>query len=486
MRRRLLLFAATVLAAATPVAAQHSELRRLDGSSIKPFEVDGAVTRLMEAAEVTGLGLAVFDQGKIAYLKAYGVRDKEAGSPLTVDSVMSGASFSKVAFAYMVMQLVDKGTLNLDEPVYLYLPKPLPDYPNYKDLANDLRYKQITARMLLSHTTGFPNWRWFEEDAKLRIHFEPGSRYAYSGEGIVLLQLVVEAITKEPLEALMQERVFRPLGMTRTSMIWQERFESDYAKGYDVYGRSLGPQKRVQADAAGSMLTTTSDFARFVQAVMLGKGLGKKARSEMLSPQIQIVSKHQFPTLASETTDENKAIRLSYGLGWGLYWTPYGKTFFKEGHDEGWRNYTACFDEKKMGIVLMTNSGNGEGIYKELLESVLKNTFTPIEWEGFTPYDRLPPRTVHKEVQVDPKLFDGYVGHYEPAPNVVVTITREGDHLFGQATGEPKAELFPESERDFFFKVVDIQVTFEVDAQGRATGLIVHQGGANIPCKRLD
>lgn len=486
MRGRLLLFAAAILVTATSAAAQPTELRRLDGSRIKLVEVDEAATRLMKAAEVTGLGLAVFDQGKIVYLKAYGLRDKAAGTPLTADSVMSGASFSKVAFAHMVMQLVDKGALDLDKPVYLYLPKPLPDYPNYKDLADDPRYKQITARMLLSHTTGFPNWRQLEEDAKLRIHFEPGSRYAYSGEGITLLQLVVEAITKEPLETLMQERVFRPLGMARTSMVWQKSFESDYANGYDGYGRSLGPQKRTEAGAAGSMLTTTSDFARFVQAVMLGKGLGKKARREMLSPQIQIVSKHQFPTLANETTDENKAIRLSYGLGWGLYWTPYGKTFFKEGHDDGWRNYTACFDEKKAGIVLMTNSANGEGIFKELLETVLRNTFTPIEWEGFTPYDRLPPRTVREEVQVDPRLFDGYVGRYELAPNLVVTVTREGDHLFGQGTGQPKAELFPKSERDFFFKVVDIQVTFEVDAQGRATGMIAHQGGAKFPGRRLD
>jgi CubicO group peptidase (beta-lactamase class C family) len=485
MRGRLLPLAMAVLAGSVPVAGQ-TALRRLDGSRVTPAEVDATVARLMKAAEVTGLGLAIFDQGKIVYLKAYGVRDKEAASPLTVDSVMNGASFSKVAFAYMVMQLVDKGALDLDKPVYLYLPKPLPDYPNYKDLADDPRYKQITARMLLSHTTGFPNWRQLEEDGRLRIHFEPGSRYAYSGEGITLLQLVVEAITKEPLETLMQERVFRPLGMARTSMVWQKHFESDYANGYDAYGRSLGPQKRSQAGAAGSMLTTTGDFARFVQAVMLGKGLGKKAREEMLGSQIQIVSKRQFPTLASETTDENKAIRLSYGLGWGLYWTPYGKAFFKEGHDDGWRNYTVCFAQKKTGIVLMTNSGNGEGIFKELLESVLKNTFTPIEWEGFTPYDRLPPRIVHKEVQVDPKLFDGYVGRYELAPNFVLTVTREGDRIFGQGTGQPKAELFPESERDFFFKVVDIQVTFEVDAQGRATGVIAHQGGANIPGKRLD
>ena len=96
--------------------------------------------------------------------------------------------------------------------------------------------------------------------------------------------------------------------------------------------------------------------------------------------------------MENQITDENKAIRLSYGLGWGLYWTPYGKAFFKEGHDEGFRNYAVCFDRAKNGIVILTNSSNGEGIFKDILETVLGNKFTPIEWEGFTPYDKLPPR----------------------------------------------------------------------------------------------
>jgi len=136
------------------------------------------------------------------------------------------------------------------------------------------------------------------------------------------------------------------------------------------------------------MLTTPRDFARFIQAVMQGEGLQKESRKAMLSPQIRILSKHEFPPLSKETTDENKAIRLSYGLGWGLYWTPFGKAFFKEGHDDGWRNYTVCFDDAKTGIVIMTNSSNGESIYKELLETLLKNTYTPLKWEGFTPYNQ--------------------------------------------------------------------------------------------------
>jgi CubicO group peptidase (beta-lactamase class C family) len=488
MRLTLLLVLAAALAALAKTEDQEG-IKRLDGSRITPSEIDGTVIRLMKAAEVTGVGIAIFNDGTIAYLKAYGVRDKEKNLPLTIDSVMSAASFSKVAFAYMVMQLVDRGALDLDKPVYQYFPKLLPEYPNFKDLANDPRYRRITGRMLLSHTAGFPNWRWFNEDRKLNLNFEPGLRYAYSGEGMVLLQLVVEIVTKEPLEALMQEYVFQPFRMTRTSMVWQDRFENDYANGYDEYGRSLGPQKRESANAAGSMQTTIGDFSRFMQAVMLGKGLGKETWEEMLSPQIPISSKHQFPTLENETTEENKAIRLSYGLGWGLYWTPYGKAFFKEGHDGGWRNYTVCFDKEKTGIVIMTNSGNGEGIFKELLERLLKNTFTPIEWEGFTPYDQLPPRVPlkeHREVSVDPKVLDRYVGRYGEVPDLILTIRREGDHLTVQENDEPKQQLFPESERDFFSKVADDVFTFEVDSQGQVTGMNLHTGGRDIPIKRID
>ena len=108
----------------------------------------------------------------------------------------------------------------------------------------------------------------------------------------------------------MQEHV-RPLGMTRSSMVWQDRFNGDYANGYDEYGRSSGPQKKQKADAAGSMQTTISDFSRFIQAVMLGNGLKKQTWEQMLSAQIRTSSKRQFPTLEDETTDQNKTIQLS-------------------------------------------------------------------------------------------------------------------------------------------------------------------------------
>jgi CubicO group peptidase (beta-lactamase class C family) len=359
-------------------------VKRLDGSTITAAEIDATVNHAMQAAKVTGVGLAILNDGKIAYLKGYGQRDTSASKPLTPDSIMSAASFSKAAFAYLVMQLVQDGVIDLGKPAYQYLSKPLPDYREYKDLAGDDRWKKITPRMLLSHTSGFPNWRRFTPDQKLHINFEPGTRYAYSGEGIALLQLVVEAATQKSLEDLMQEKVFKPLNMTRTSMTWHLNYEENHADGHDENGKSLGPQRRLIADAAGSMKTTPRDFALFLQAVANGQQLSKDTLNLMFTPQVRIKSKHQFPTLAPETTDENDAIGLGYGLGWGLYFARYGEALFKEGHDDGWRNYCVYFREPKMGVVIMTDSSNGENIYDELLQTLQKNEFTPLEWEGFS------------------------------------------------------------------------------------------------------
>jgi CubicO group peptidase (beta-lactamase class C family) len=386
----VLLSLASVAAIVAVDSPNSSAVKRLDGSTIPASEIDATVTRLIAAAKIPGAGIAILNNQNVVYRKAYGYRDKEKSLPFTEDSVMTAASLTKAAFAYMVMQLVQEKVLSLDKPVYQYLSKPLPEYPDYKDLAGDDRYKKITTRMLLDHTSGFPNWRWAAVDKKLNINFEPGSRFAYSGEGITLLQFVLETVTDRSLAGLMRERIFVPFGMTRTSMVWESRFESDFANAYDENGRSLGPQRRKYPDAAGSMQTTITDYSRFLQAVLRSEGLGKETRDLMLSPQIPIFSKHEFPSLSTETTDENKSIALSYGLGWGLYTTPYGKAFFKEGHDNGLRHYAVCFEKPGTCLLIMTNGENGESIYKELLETLLKNTYTPIEWEEFTPYNAKP------------------------------------------------------------------------------------------------
>ena len=475
--------------AALNAAPNRAAVTRLDGRKITGAQIDQTVARLMAAAEVPGIGIAIIAGGKIAYLKAYGVRDKEKQLPLTEQSVMAAGSLTKSAVAYLVMQLVEQGAIKLDTPVTMQLPKPLAEYPEYRDLAGEARHLKITPRMLLSHTTGFPNFRQMNRDGKLNINFEPGSRYAYSGEDMELLQFLVETITHKPIADLMRERVLGPLGMTRTSMISEARFDDDISQAFDEYSRPIGVMPFPRADAAGSMHTTLSDFANFMLAMEDGRGLKQTTKEMMLSPQIEILSKHQFPPLARQTTEENKAIHLSYGLGWGLLSTPRGRAFFKEGHfDNGFRHYAVMFDQQKKGLVILTNSSNGEGMFKELLESILGDTFTPIEWEGYTPYNLLPPRKplkVHKEITLEPTELDRYVGRYS-MPGGTIAVTRQGTHLFFQEGDEEKVEMFAEGELQFFSKVSDDEFSFEGDAGGRAATMVIHADGQNIPLKRAE
>jgi len=169
----------------------------------------------------------------------------------------------------------------------------------------------------------------------------------------------------------------------------------------------------MRPEAAGSMQTTLRDYATFLSAVMRGKVLDAKSGAEMLRPQMAIHSAHEFPSLDAETTTANDAIHLSYGLGWGLYGSPYGRAAFKEGHDEGWRHLALCFDERGTGILIMTNSSNGEGIFKPLLDALLGPTDFPFAWERYTPYTELPPLPKlkdHKQVMLTAAQLEKFAG----------------------------------------------------------------------------
>lgn len=212
----------------------------------------------------------------------------------------------------------------MDKPLVEYLERPLPSYTfketyeGYQDLDRDERYKKITARMCLSHTTGFPNWRYIgnsgiDMNKPLEIESNPRTYYSYSREGIQLLQFVVEQVTGKRLEELAQMYVFEPFHMTMTSFLWQDRFETNYAVGHYDRKKVLERQKRNKEYAAGRMETTPYDYARFIQAMLARKGLSTTAFDEMFKPQIAIVSKQQFGDNRWKTTDENKDINLSYG-----------------------------------------------------------------------------------------------------------------------------------------------------------------------------
>ncbi|RPJ81258.1 MAG: class A beta-lactamase-related serine hydrolase, partial [Acidobacteria bacterium] len=224
--------------------------------------LDMEARRLMSREGVEGLAVAVISDELIKHVRTYGRRSVERNLPLTPDTIMYGASLTKTAVAYLVLQLVDEGRLQLDAPITSLLPRPLSAYPDYADLAGDERWRALTPRILLNHTSGFANFRWLEPDQRLRFHYQPGTRYGYSGEGFYILQLVLEEALGQDLGKEMQARVFDRFGMARTSMSWRPDFSENLADGYGLDGRMEPHDERSTASAAGSMDTTIGDQAR--------------------------------------------------------------------------------------------------------------------------------------------------------------------------------------------------------------------------------
>ncbi len=342
----------------------------------------------MHANSVTSLAVALIRDGRVAYLNAFGSRNVAEKLPLTPDTVMYGASLTKATFAYFVMQLVDEKKIDLDRSIAEYLPKPLPEYPKYADLANDNRWRKLTFRILLDHTPGFANLAFLEPDGKLKFHRDPGIRFDYSGEGLTLAQFVLETGLGLDVGQEMQKRVFDPFGMSRTSMVWRSDLLADDASVYLMNGDAQPHRRRSKVGAAGSMDTTPRDWSRFLAGVVSGDGLSATAKAEMIRRQISIDSVTQFPTLSDTTTKEYKPIQLGYGLGWGVFETPFGHAFFKEGHDDGTGNYALCVQPRRACILLMSNSDRAEGIYKALVGELMGDVKLPWRWENYVPWDQ--------------------------------------------------------------------------------------------------
>lgn len=370
-------------------------IKRIDGSQIDADSLSAAIRLLMKDAGVSGLGIVVYNENKPLFMKTFGLADVREQTPFKTSQVMYAASFSKTVFAYIVAQLVQEKVIDLDKPLVQYLSKPLPDYDipgwnrGYQDIKNDKRYEKITARMCLSHTTGFPNWRWFEPDEKIKIKFNPGSRYSYSGEGLYLLQFVIEQITGRDYESIARERVFIPLNMENTSYVWQPKYAKNLVLGHDLAGKPYEFEEWEEAGCAGTMCTTLEDYSRFFRAMMQHKGLSNATFKNLITPQVRIRSIKQFGPLASKDSTLNDNIQLSYGLGLGVFKTPYGSAFFKEGHDEGWGHYSIAYPEKGIGVVIMTNNDAGESIFKQLLKESIGDIYTPWEWEHYIPYNQI-------------------------------------------------------------------------------------------------
>jgi CubicO group peptidase (beta-lactamase class C family) len=356
--------------------------------------IDGEINKIMSRTHANGMAVAVIDHGKVTYVNAYGIRDAK-GDPLTTDTVMYGASLTKTVFAYTVMQLVDQGKIKLDTPLKDDLDKPLPSYepdpvfPDkygpYKDLADDPRWQKITPRMCLTHSTGFSNFWFIEPDQKLHIHFDPGTRFSYSGEGLILLQFVIEhGRTAQGLGLDVGDLTkanFNRLGMPRTSLVWRNGQDPNVADGWNDQGQPKPHEKRSKVRAAGSMNTTISDLSKFTAALVKGDGLSAAARAEITKPSLHIPTAGQFPLFLPDLPLSEQRKDLSAGLGVVVFDGPQGHGFYKGGHDGQTANTMVCIEKSQRCVLILSNDVRSEAGFAEVVKFILGNTGVPYDWE---------------------------------------------------------------------------------------------------------
>lgn len=349
--------------------------------------LDENVKAGMARTQTQGIAVAVIENGKVKIVKSWGKRNAKA-EPLTTDTVMYGASLTKAVFAYTVIQLVEEGKLDLDAPIARYLPKPLPEYTDeeekyagWHNLAGDERWRKLTPRILLTHSSGFSNFGFLEPDGKLRFHFDPGARYAYSGDGMILLQFVIERGLGLDLGKEMQRRVFDRFDMKTTSMIWRADFANNLADGWKADGSIEPHDERSKTRSAGSMDTTIADFAKFAAAYVSGNGVSKKSRRALTAVQLPITTASQFPSLQPELARDAQLKNLAAGLGVVTFSGPKGRGFFKGGHNDSTGNMWVCLERRKSCVVILSNDVRAEPMFPAIAKLVLGETGMPWAWE---------------------------------------------------------------------------------------------------------
>lgn len=293
----------------------------------------------LEEKHICGVGIGYIENGAVKELAVYGKDD--TGSQYPANILFNVASLTKPVTAMVALKLVNKGMWDLDEPVYKYWTDP--------DIADDPRSKLLTTRHILSHTTGFPNWRWKLKDKRLAFEFDPGTKYQYSGEGFEYLREAMEHKFGKTLPQLAQELIFTPLQMNETYFFWDKGLtENRVAAGCDKDAKPYTIYKNTAANAADDLLTSVSDYCKFLQHVMNGAGLDKKLYEEMISLQAHTQKNHQH-----------------FGLGWVIYEGVDGgdDVISHGGDDKGAHTIVFILPQSKNALAIFTNSDNGTELY---------------------------------------------------------------------------------------------------------------------------
>jgi len=400
---------------------------------------------------------------------AYGSLEKGDARPLNGDTVFEIGSATKVFTSLLLADMVQSKQVALDDPVAKYLPATVK--------MPERNGRSITLVDLSTHTSGLPRLpgnmnpkdpynpyadysveQLYQFLSGYQLTRDIGSTYEYSNLGGGLLGHVLARRAGMDYEALVESRICAPLGMKSTAITLTPEMKARLAVGHNA---TLEPVKNWDLPTlagAGALRSTANDLLSFLAA-----NLGYSKSS--LSPAMAAMLKTRRPTGQAG---------LEIALGWHILTSNGKEIIWHNGGTGGYRSFMGFDPKTRIGVVALSNTSSNMGvddIGRHLLDNSVPLAAAPKE---------------HKEAKVDPKLFDNYVGNYQLTPTHVLTVTRDQDHLFAQITTQPRFEIFPEGDRDYFFKVVDAQITFITDDKGRATELVLHQGGQNLHAKRIN
>ncbi|MFC4213018.1 serine hydrolase [Pedobacter lithocola] len=300
------------------------------------------IKKLLIDNNVPALGMGIIENGKLTKVEVYGTLDRKTTAPY--NTIFKVASLTKSIFALTTLKLIEKGLLGLDEPLHKYWVDP--------DIKNDKRYKKLTPRIILTHQTGFPNWRYMTETNKLAFEFEPGTKHQYSGEGFEYLRKAIEKKLGKSIEELAKELLFNPLKMSDTHFWWDSELdETRYALNFNKDGEKIKTVKYYEANAAANLLTTVEDYGKFLEYIINGAGLSENLYQEMIKQQVKLKENDFF------------------GLGWEIL-TDFSNDEFAllhTGKDPGVSTLAMWFPKSKNGYLIFLNGDNVDKLYEELL-----------------------------------------------------------------------------------------------------------------------
>lgn len=315
------------------------------GTKASIFDNDAEIENWLKQNNVPTLGIGVINDGKLQQIKVFGELKKGVTAPY--NTIWNVASLTKPITAIVTLKLVSAGKWDLDEPLDKYWIDP--------DIKNDPNHKLLTTRIILSHQTGFPNWRFFNESGKLDFKFKPGTQYQYSGEGMEYLRRALESKFHKTLDQLAHELIFKPLKMSDTKFVWNDITDvSRFAIGYDNKGNAYEPTKNKTPNAADDLLTTIGDYGTFLCSILNSDGLSKKVFDDMTSHQVE-TKKNKYFGLGFEIYDlGNNDYALSHG-----------------GADKGVQTIFLLLPKTKQGIVIFTNVDDGYKVYEKIVAHYL-------------------------------------------------------------------------------------------------------------------